>query len=417
MKKKSKRELKPKLRFPEFQDSGEWEKKSLSDTCERILEKVGQAMLTPVSITAGHGFVSQVDKFGRDISGAQYKNYIFLRHGDFAYNKGNSKKHPQGYVCQLKEFEQAAASSAFICFRLKKEYEARFLQGLFDKNTHGRQLAKYITSGARSDGLLNINPAYFFDIKLPIPPQIEEQQKIADCLSSLDELITAQTQKTAGLKAHKKGLMQQLFPAEGKTLPKLRFPEFRDVGEWGKDKLGKVSLFVNDKMPIDQLSLANFVSTQNILPDYEGLIAASKLPLSGTATRYKINDILISNIPPYLKKIWHASKEGGASNDVIVVRTKERLINRYLSFMLKNDVFIEYVMKGAKGVKMPRGDISLMKEYLLVYPSKAEQQKIADCLSSIDELITAQTQKIKTLKSHKKGLMQQLFPSLDEVKA
>jgi len=96
---------------------------------------------------------------------------------------------------------------------------------------------------------------------------------------------------------------------------------------------------------------------------------------------------------------------------VIVIRAKEKVGDRYLSFMLKNDVFIEYVMKGAKGVKMPRGDIFLMQEYPLAYPSKPEQQKIAECLSSIDDLITAQTQKLSTLKTHKKGLMQQLFPA------
>ncbi len=93
-------------------------------------------------------------------------------------------------------------------------------------------MTKYITSGARSDGLLNIKPEDFFSIILPTPIEKKEQQKIADCLSSIDDLITAQTQKLAALKAHKKGLMQQLFPAEGETVPKLRFPEFRDGHEW-----------------------------------------------------------------------------------------------------------------------------------------------------------------------------------------
>src|ERR1022692_639081 len=100
--------LTPGLRFPEFRHAAEWEERPLSEICNRILEKVGRAKLTPVSITAGVGFVAQSDKFGRDISGAQYKNYIRLKRGDFAYNRGNSKKYPQGYACQLKEFEEAA---------------------------------------------------------------------------------------------------------------------------------------------------------------------------------------------------------------------------------------------------------------------------------------------------------------------
>lgn len=198
------------------------------------------------------------------------------------------------------------------------------------------------------------------------------------------------------------------------NLPELRFPEFLDAGEWEEKKLGDLSTFIKERFPLEQLRLSNYVSTENILPDYDGVTTASKLPPSGTATHFKQNDILISNIRPYLKKVWLSNKEGGASNDVIVVRSKEKINYQYLSFMLKNDVFIEYVMKGAKGVKMPRGDISLMKEYPLAYPTLPEQQKIAACLSSIDDRIIAETQKLNTLKAHKKGLMQKLFPAEGE---
>jgi type I restriction enzyme S subunit len=116
-----------------------------------------------------------------------------------------------------------------------------------------------------------------------------------------------------------------------------------------------------------------------------------------------------------LKKAWFSSLDGGASNDVIVVRAKTETNNKYLAFLLMNDEFINYVMKSAKGVKMPRGDIATMKQYPLSIPSSTdEQQKIADCLSSIDELITSQIKKVEALKEHKKGLVQQLFPQDDE---
>lgn len=245
--------LVPRLRFPEFRDAGEWESKKLDDICTRILQKVTDDSLVPVSITAGQGFVSQESKFGKNISGAQYKNYIFLKYGDFAYNKGNSKKFPQGYVCQLKEFEQAAASSAFLCFRFTIKYQATFFQSLFDNNIHGKQLVKYITSSARSDGLLNIKPDIFFSILLPVPHLYSEQQRIADCLSSLDERIAAETNKLDTLKDHKRGLLKQLFPTEGEMLPQLRFPEFRDTGEWGINLLGQISENLdNRRVPITE---------------------------------------------------------------------------------------------------------------------------------------------------------------------
>ncbi|MEK6804661.1 MAG: restriction endonuclease subunit S [Nitrospirota bacterium] len=193
-------------------------------------------------------------------------------------------------------------------------------------------------------------------------------------------------------------------------VPKLRFPEFREADGWDSDELGKVAGFVNEKVPLAQVPLENYVSTENILPDYGGVGRASKLPTTGSVTRFRPNDTLVSNIRPYLKKVWVADKEGGASNDVIVIRAKQRLLAQYFSCLLKNDAFIDYVMTGAKGVKMPRGDISSMKAYPTLYPSKPEQQKIAECLSSVDELIAAQARKLDALKTHKKWLMQQLFP-------
>jgi len=192
--------------------------------------------------------------------------------------------------------------------------------------------------------------------------------------------------------------------------PKRRFPEFREAEGWDVDLLGNVAEFVNEKIPLERVEVENYVSTENILPDYGGIARASKLPATGSVTRFRPNDTLVSNIRPYLKKVWVADKEGGASNDVIVIRAKQRLLPQYFSCLLKNDAFIDYVMTGAKGVKMPRGDIASMKVYPALYPTKPEQQKIAECLSSVDELMAAQARKVDALKTHKKGLMQQLFP-------
>jgi type I restriction enzyme S subunit len=197
-------------------------------------------------------------------------------------------------------------------------------------------------------------------------------------------------------------------------VPKLRFPEFQDAGEWEIDHLGQAAEFVSERIQLEKIRLENYVSTENILPDFGGVVKASNLPTTGSVTRFKINDVLVSNIRPYLKKVWRSDKDGGASNDVIVLRAKQYLVEQFFPFILRNDAFIDYVMKGAKGVKMPRGDVSLMRQYPIGYPSPAEQQKIADCLASIDEVITLEAQKLDTLKTHKKGLMQQLFPAEGE---
>jgi type I restriction enzyme S subunit len=193
-------------------------------------------------------------------------------------------------------------------------------------------------------------------------------------------------------------------------VPRLRFPEFREVEEWEEATLNDVIKQVNKKIAVADISLNEYISTENILPDYSGISIASKLPTTGSITQFQEGDLLLSNIRPYLKKVWFSDKNGGASNDVIVFRATQKVIPAFMACALKKDSFIDYIMKGAKGVKMPRGDTALMKEYPFPLPTKTEQQKIADCLSSLEELITAQTQKLDTLKAHKKGLMQQLFP-------
>lgn len=199
-------------------------------------------------------------------------------------------------------------------------------------------------------------------------------------------------------------------------VPALRFPEFQDEEGWEKKTLGdkKIAIFVNEKLSLKDLKLDTYISTENLLADYSGITTSSKLPQSGSFTKFKKDDILISNIRPYLRKIWTATINGAASNDVIVIRANSIVKASFLSFLLKNDTFVNYVMKGAKGVKMPRGDKNLMAEYPILFPTLPEQQKIADCLSSLDELIQTESQVLEALKTHKKGLMQQLFPAEGE---
>jgi type I restriction enzyme S subunit len=197
-----------------------------------------------------------------------------------------------------------------------------------------------------------------------------------------------------------------------KLVPKLRFKEFS--GEWEEKKLEEITTFITNKISIKELNLDNYISTENLLQDFMVIKQANKLPDIKNVNEYKKADILISNIRPYLKKIWFATKDGGASNDIIIIRSKN-ISSKFLSIYLKNDKFINYVMVGARGVKMPRGDIKQIKQYKLYTPQTTqEQQKIADTISSHDNLIEAHNTKLETLKEYKKGLMQKLFPTDDE---
>ncbi|MCQ2074169.1 MAG: restriction endonuclease subunit S [Bacteroidaceae bacterium] len=199
-----------------------------------------------------------------------------------------------------------------------------------------------------------------------------------------------------------------------KILPKLRFPEFANDGEWEKVKLGEVVTFCNSKCNRSELRIDTYISTENIRQDFLGIKRAVNLPQNGSFTKFRIGDILVSNIRPYLKKIWQANFDGAASNDVLVFRTKNQNYDEYVAHLIKSDAFVNYCMEGAKGVKMPRGDKSTMLEYSIPLPSLPEQQKIASLLTSLDEQISANTKKLEALKAHKKSLMQQLFPANGE---
>ena len=168
----------PKIRFPQFRSSEGWSKTALKKLADRITEKAGEEKLTTLSISAGIGFLSQSEKFSRDISGNQYRNYIRLEKGDFSYNKGNSKRFPQGCIYELREYEKAAVPGAFVSFRFHPDVVSGFYKGYFERNFHGKQLEKYITSGARSNGLLNINAEDFFRVILPTPKEREDRKSV-----------------------------------------------------------------------------------------------------------------------------------------------------------------------------------------------------------------------------------------------
>jgi type I restriction enzyme S subunit len=208
----------PELRFPEFRDKGEWEKRELRKLVVIINEKAGNNKFTPMSISGGLGLVSQREKFGREIAGAQYKNYYVIRKNDFAYNKSATKEYPGGCIAIYSGKDPAAVpNSIFTCFKVCDEnVSPQYLNYLFLGNLHGKWLRKYIMVGARVHGSLNVDNENLLSLPVPLPlgeSSLNEQQKIADCLSSLDEVITAQTQKLGAFKAYKKGLMQKLFPA------------------------------------------------------------------------------------------------------------------------------------------------------------------------------------------------------------
>ncbi len=197
-----------------------WSMVHLGELFSEVTRKVGEKELTPYSISAGIGFVSQREKWGKDISGSQHKNYTHLKAGEFSYNKGNSKRYQQGCVYLLKAGE-ICVPNVFISFKPKaKNVVPEFFEHYFIADYHARELKRYITSGARSDGLLNLNKKDFFKIMVPCPSP-DEQKAIAEALTASQQEIDLLKQLADRYKTQKRGLMQKMLTGEWRVKPKI----------------------------------------------------------------------------------------------------------------------------------------------------------------------------------------------------
>ena len=417
MSKPEKKALVPALRFPEFRDAALWENKVFEEAFRRLTTKNSENNQNALTISAQQGLVSQLEYFNKKIAAKDLSGYYLLRKGDFAYNKSYSQGYPMGAIKPLKFYDKGVVSTLYICFRAKKEFNESFFEHYFETGLLNSEIGKIAQEGGRAHGLLNVSVKEFFkNVKLLIP-EIDEQQKIADCLSSIDDLITAQTQKLAALKAHKKGLMQQLFPAEGETVPELRFPEFRDGGEWESEQLGNIG-----KVSMCKRIMKHETSESGDIPFYKIGTFGKKADAYISKEIYdlyrenfsfpKAGDILISASGTIGRTVVFDGKPAyfQDSNIVWIDNDGSLVSNAFLVFIYQK---IKWVTDDNTIARLYNDN--LRKIEIIIPPTLEEQKKIADCLDSIDELITAQNQKIEALKSHKKGLMQQLFPSMDEV--
>ena len=181
--------------------------------------------------------------------------------------------------------------------------------------------------------------------------------------------------------------------------------------EWKDYELGCLCEYRKDKISIEQVSINNYVSTENMIQNKGGIDVASGIPNSKQVNKYIEGDILISNIRPYFKKIWYATQSGGNSSDVLVFKNKfnGKLDNTFLYYMLSSDNFFDYVMSTAKGTKMPRGDKDAIMKYKLNLPTLEEQQKIANILSSLDDKIELNNEMNKTLEEIAQSIFKRWF--------
>lgn len=170
-------------------------------------------------------------------------------------------------------------------------------------------------------------------------------------------------------------------------------------------KLNQICDFVTDKVSINEISVSNYISTENMLSNKMGVVCSSSVPKNAKVTAYCKNDVLVSNIRPYFKKIWFASCDGGCSNDVLVFRAKKGFSSDFLYYVLADDDFFNYAMKTSKGTKMPRGDKKAIMEYEVAEMDFVTQQKTGRLLKLIDDKIALNTAINQNLKQQAQAIL------------
>jgi type I restriction enzyme S subunit len=420
--------LVPNLRFPEFRETEGWTVEAGDSLFSQINDRNPERGLPVLAITQEHGAIPRhLIDYHVSVTEKSIESYKVVRVGDFII----SLRSFQGGI-EYSSYH-GICSPAYVILRRRGEGSDEYFQQYLKTDRFIRILTKNL-EGLR-DGKM-ISYAQFSELMLPIPKP-SEQQKIAECLSSVDELIAAQTRKVDALKTHKKGLMQQLFPREGEIQPPFRFPEFRSARDWEPTTVGglvetgylfppkdgnhgsihpKSSDYVAKGIPFIMASDLNgglidivgchFISKEQADTLQKGFAKEGDVLLSHKGTVGEVA-VVREISTPYLM----------LTPQVTYYRVKDskKLSNEFLAQLFLADSFQSNLVEVSGGGTRAYIGITEQAKLRLQLPKDVEEQeRIASCLSSVDSLINAAARKLNSLKTHKKGLMRQLFPSAEE---
>lgn len=382
----------PELRFPEFENSGRWVSKTLGSIAINLNSK-------RIPITSNIREKGNIPYYGATGVIDYVKNYIFNEELLLISEDGANlldRNYPIAYSISGKAWVNNHAHVL--------KFKNKSTEVLVQKYINSKSIEVYLTGKAQP----KLNRKNLDRIRIPLAVNPKEQQKIANCLSSLDDVINAETEKLDLLQDHKKGLLQQLFPQQDNVTlsgvegqPKYRFPEFVDDGDWDKKQLGNISQITTGRLDANAMVVdgkyrfytcaKNYYYINNYAFDTEALLISGNGANVGYIHYYK------GKFNAYQRTYIL----DGFNENIIYVKY-------FLEYNLSKRIAVE--RKEGNTPYIVKGTLSDM--IIFIPKNQKEQQKIANCLSSVDELIASQQQKIEGLKAHKKGLLQKLFPTI-----
>ncbi|CAL65656.1 type I restriction-modification system DNA specificity subunit [Christiangramia forsetii KT0803] len=408
---KIKNKLVPELRFPAFEDDGEWDYFYGNKLFKTVSNKNHNSELPILAITQDQGAIPREEiNYHVSVSKKSVEGYKVVEVGDFII----SLRSFQGGIEYSNHL--GICSPAYIILRRKKKNLLNlFYKQYFKTDVFISHLNKNL-EGIR-DGKM-VSYKQFSEIKIP-QPQTQEQQKIADCIASLDELILGFIEKLEALKRHKRGLMQNLFPQDGLNVPNYRFAEFKNDKEWEKTTLGKITNVISNKNKDNKnLPVYSINNKDGFLPQSEQFDDMNSKRRGYDISLYKIIEKNTFAYNPARINVGSIGYSGNLNNILIsslyvCFKTENIVDDKFLNQYLETPYFLKLVNRNTEGGIRSYLFYKNFSKITISLPSMQEQQKIATCLTSMDDLISAQQNKIAQIEQHKKGLLQGLFPKVN----
>jgi type I restriction enzyme S subunit len=415
----------PRLRFPEFRNAPQWEVIPLGQLLARDPQYGVNESAVPFSEELpAYLRITDIDDDGRYMPDGRVSVEIdptkdqYLEEGDIVLARTGAS------VGKSYRYRPEDGRLVFAGFLIRIRPNPATLDS--------RYLAAYFTTGqywdwvgvtsARS-GQPGINGTEYASMSLPVPPDRDpqgEQRRIADCLGSLDDVIVAEGRKLAALRDHKQGLMQQLFPREGKSQPLLRFPEFRDAGDWEPTIIDELATIQSGGTPsksnpdywggtipwvsAKDMKNVRLIDTEDHVTDVAAADGAKEVP-AGTVLMLTRGMTLLKDVP-----ICLLQRPMTYNQDVKALRPRKGVVSEFLAYLLLASKPSLRALVDIAGHGTGRLSTDELKKLELSKPTPAEQHRIADCLSALDVQIAGQAARHDALRTYKRGLMQQLFP-------
>ena len=323
--------------------------------------------------------------------GTDMSTYKVVNPGQFAYGPVTSRNGDKVSIALYKGDDDAIISQAYTVFEVIdcEQVSSEYLMMWFQRSEFDRYARFHSHGSAREifdwDELC--------ETTIPVS-SIECQHEIVEEYETLSRRIRLNEQMIEKLEATAQALYRKMF-VDG--IDKENLPE-----GWRMGTLGEVARYVDDKISLSDISESVYVATENMLKDKKGIVVSTNKPDEGRGTKFQIDDILVSNIRPYFKKIWRASFFGASSNDVLCFRAEKGFNASMLYYTLEQDAFFDYVMAGSNGVKMPRGDKEWIMKYPIVIPSLkdvAEYQESINCIRKQNICYKQENEKLTELQS------------------